>query len=648
MSAIAGILNLNHDPINPEHMEGLMNSFQKFPADKVDSWTKDHLFFGCHAQWITPESVGERLPCYDHERNLLITADAIIDNREELFEKLQINQSLRSMLPDSQLILLAYSKWKEDVPKYLVGDFAFVIWDEKQQKLFGARDFSGTRTLYFYRDTSRFAFSTLIEPLLKLPYVEKKLNEQWLAQFLVIPTLVEAADTSITVYQNIEQLPPSHSITIKNGRITISKYQSIPPDDTLKLKSDYEYEEAFREVWNKVVTEKVRSSGQVGSHLSGGLDSGSVVSFASRALRKENKRLLTFSYILEETFNDWTPGYYVADETPYIKETVNYVGNIEDHYLNFPGKSPLEEIDDFLEIMEMPYKFFENSFWLKGISEEAASKGVKVLLNGARGNHSISWGSYALNMNYYTSLMKRFRWVELNKELDNYCENFITGKSIMLPLVIKEAFPNFFKKSNNTQYEFPSFINQSFAQKTKVYEKLNHYGIDLSGGNVTGNLGEYRRNHYEQPYFWNKSGVANTNFSLRYSLWDRDPTNDLRVVRFCLSVPEEQYVKHGMIRSLIRRSTENILPEKVRMNHNKRGIQGADTIHRLSKNWKGFLDEIKKLDRNSAAAEFIDTDFLKNSISRIDEKPTPELVWKDDFKILTRSLIVNKFLEKYF
>ncbi|MBT2686219.1 asparagine synthase-related protein [Bacillus sp. ISL-37] len=648
MSAVAGILHLNQDPINPDHVEGLMNTFQKFPADKVKSWIKGNLFFGCHAQWITPEAVGEQLPFYDHERSLVITADAIIDNRDELFSELQIDRAKRRSISDSQLILLAYSRWGEAVVRHLIGDFAFIIWDEKEQKLFGTRDFSGSRTLYFYRDSTRFVFSTLIEPFFKLPYIEKKLNEQWLAQFLVIPTLVEAADTSITVYQNIEQLPPSHSITIQNGRINISKYQSIPPNETLKLKSDYEYEEAFREVLNKAVTEKVRSSGRVGSHLSGGLDSGSVVSFASRALRKENKQLLTFSYVPEENFTDWTPKYYIADETPYIKETVNHVGNIEDHYLNFHGRSPLGDINDFLEIMEMPYKFFENSFWLKGISEEAASKGVKVLLNGARGNHSISWGSYALNMKYYASLAKKLKWVKLNKELDNYCRIFSTGKSIMLPLVLKEAFPFLNQAVTTTSYEFPSFINSSFAQKTKVYEKLDQYGIDLSGGNINGNLAEYRRNHYEQPYFWNKSGVVNTKLSLRYSLWDRDPTNDLRVIRFCLSVPEEQYINHGMIRSLIRRSTKDILPERVRMNHNKRGIQGADTIHRLSRSWNGFMDEIKKLDQNSAVAEFIDTDIIKKSIAKMGENPTPELVWKDDFKILTRSLIVNKFLERSF
>ena len=118
------------------------------------------IFFGCHAQWITPESVGEQLPFYNYEKQLTITADAIIDNRDELFEKLQVDYSDRKNMADSELILLSYQKWGEEAPKYLVGDFAFMIWDEKTNA-FGARDFSGNRTLYFYRGEEKFAFVLL-------------------------------------------------------------------------------------------------------------------------------------------------------------------------------------------------------------------------------------------------------------------------------------------------------------------------------------------------------------------------------------------------------------------------------------------------------------------------------------------------------
>ena len=64
-------------------------------------------------------------------------------------------------MTDNQLILLAYIKWGEDTPKYLIGDFAFMIWDEGKQEFFGARDFSGSRTLYYYFSDQKFAFCTI-------------------------------------------------------------------------------------------------------------------------------------------------------------------------------------------------------------------------------------------------------------------------------------------------------------------------------------------------------------------------------------------------------------------------------------------------------------------------------------------------------
>ena len=119
--------------------------------------------------------------------NWHITADAIIDNRDELFERLQVHRDDRKKITDSQLILLAYEKWGEESPKFLVGDFAFMIWDEKERKMFGARDFSGLERFITYRDQNRFSFCTIIKPLLTLPYVTKKLNEQWLAEYLANP-----------------------------------------------------------------------------------------------------------------------------------------------------------------------------------------------------------------------------------------------------------------------------------------------------------------------------------------------------------------------------------------------------------------------------------------------------------------------------
>ncbi|MEH7255350.1 asparagine synthase-related protein, partial [Neobacillus niacini] len=627
----------------------LMKSLQQFPADMIKVWCRDNIFLGYHGQWITPESVGESLPYLDNEKQLVITCDAIIDNRDDLFDKLNVNKGLRTNIPDSRLILLAYEMWGEEAPKHLIGDFAFMIWDLRKRKLFGARDFSGSRTLYYFHDSNRFVFCTLIAPLLQLPYVQKKLNEQWLAEFLAIPTMVEAVDMSSTVYKNIHQVPPCHSISVVNGRVSVSKYGSVTTNEKIKFKSNDEYVEAFHEVFNKAVSSRIRTYGNVGSHLSGGLDSGTVVSFAAQALKKQNKILNTYSYIPEEDFIDWTPYYYTADERPFIKETVNYVGNIKDYYLNFRGKNSLSEVDDFLELMEMPYKFFENTFWLKGIFEEARHQGVKILLNGARGNHSISWGSWNLTINYYCTLLKKLRWMRLYKELDEYCKHFRTGKSVMIPLVARNAFPSIvgmFANKKEENYQFPLLINPLFAQKTKVFQKLQDYGLDITGGNVSArSLNDYRKGHYEQPFYWNKSGTATTKLSLRYGLWDRDPTNDLRVIRFCLALPEEQYVQGGMERSFIRRATKNILPDKVRLNQRTRGIQSADVINRMAPHWDVFIDELKEISKDTLVSELLNVSMIKKAIPKIEGGPRPEFVFADEFKILARSIIVSRFIK---
>src|SRR5689334_7446029 len=108
MSAITGIYHLNEETINVQYCRDLMGALQRYPADNIQTWYLDKIFLGCHAQWINPESVGEQLPFYDYERQCAITSDAIIDNRKELLEKLQVEPSRQKYITDSEIILLSY------------------------------------------------------------------------------------------------------------------------------------------------------------------------------------------------------------------------------------------------------------------------------------------------------------------------------------------------------------------------------------------------------------------------------------------------------------------------------------------------------------------------------------------------------------
>lgn len=645
MSAITGIYDLLGDPVVMEHGRNLMQALEKFPADDVQVWHKGNVFLGCHAQWITPESIGEQLPLYDYERQLAITADAIIDNRAELFEKLQVNYSYRKTITDSELILLAYYKWGEESPKYLVGDFAYMIWDATKQQIFGARDASGYRTLYYYRNFSRFVFCTTIEPLLSLPFVNKQLNEQWLAEYLAISGMIDTVDALTTPYKNIEQVPPAHSITITRNKLKLTRYCTLTPGERLKLKSNEEYVEAFQEVFQEAVSSRLRTHRNVGAQLSGGLDSSSVVSFAAKAMRGGNEKLHTFSYIPPKDFVDFTSRHYMADERPFIKSTVEHVGGINDHYLDFPGKDSFSEIDSCLDAMEMPYKFFENSFWLKGMFEEAHKEGIGVLLNGDRGNFTISWGDA---LYYYATLLKKLKWFRLFQELNQYSKNAGGARLGRLPVIARIGFPVI-----NQMFPIgapnilPMLINPEFAESTGIFKKLKQYGINQTGWFAESNMIEERRKLFENIFPWNAGNTLTSKLSLRYSLWKRDPTNDLRVIRFCLSVPEQQFVQNGMDRALIRRATETYLPNNVRLNQRIKGIQGTDWIHRMMPYWNSFIDELEQLRKDKYVLRFLNSKVIEAAFLKIKEGARPEYFLGHDYKILMRSLIVYRYIKKF-
>lgn len=645
MSAIAGVYGLNNQTIPPNLSIYLMESFSKFPANKSIKLENEKFFLGCHLQWITPESIHEILPYYDKNRGLAITADAIIDNREELFQILQIPKALKLGVTDSELILLAYQKWGEEAPMYLVGEYAFFIYDERNEKLFGARDFSGSRTLYYSTHSNIFAFATTIEALLSLPYMEKKLNEQWLAEFLAIAGMIDTVDASITPYLGVNQLAPSHSITVRKNKVSIRKYKSIEFNKKLKLNSDEEYIEAFQEIYQKSINSRLRTYRNVGAQLSGGLDSGSIVAFAGRQLKEESKILHTFSYIPSKDFEDFTPKNIMPDESSFIKSTVQYVGNIKDQYYSYEGRNPFSEIDDFLEIMEVPYKFFENSFWLKGMFEKAYEENVGVLLNGGRGNLTISWGSA---VEYYSLLLKKFKWLKLYKELDAYSLKVGGARLRRIPSIAKRAFPllNNLNKSYPT-YTNPTLINTNFATKTNVFYKLKEFGMDETGWFASSNVFVQRKRHFYDDFHWNASNTLAAKLSLRYSLWKRDPTNDLRVVNFCLSLPEDQYVKNGMDRALIRRATNNLLPDKIRLNQKIRGVQGADWVHRMKPVWNSFLQELSVMVEDKDSMDYLNGSNIKRAVKNISLGVNADYILNPESKILMRSLIVHRFLKTF-
>lgn len=644
MSAIAGIYGyIGKDQIF-RNGSLILDAMAEQPADQEMIWFDGDVFFGSRDQWITPESVGRANPLYDEKRRFAIVSDAIIDNRAQLLSSLGEDRARWSEISDQQLIVLAYAKWGKDVACRLIGDFAFVIWDSHSNSLYGARDFSGGRMLYYSWDEKQFSFCSMMEPLLRLPSNAITLNEQWLAQYLAITTVVDVASTDQTVYNDIRQLPPAHYFVLEKGRLLFNRYHNLEHIEPLKLKSNEEYVEAFREVFQEAVAAKLRTHLGIGAQLSGGLDSGAVVGFAARWLRADNRRLHTFSYVPVSDFIDYTSKRHMANEQPYIDKTVRHIGDIQPHYFDFRSHDSYSDINDMLHVMEMPYKFYTNSFWLKGMFHEASKRSIGILLNGGRGNLSISWGD---PIPFYARLLKQMKWFKLMKELRMRSYTIGSGRKELLTTAGKEAFP-LLRRWGGGQGASPfySMINPAFAKRTRVFDQLREYGIGESGWLASGDAYKDRENHFQELFHWNASNTLAAKLSCRYKLWKRDPTNDLRVIRFCLSLPEEQYVQQGMSRALIRRATAQILPDSVRLNETVRGIQGADWLHRLLPRWDVIMDELRQLSRDSLLLELVDGRMVEETLKELQGGVRSEDAYTKPVNAAMYLIILHRFLQK--
>lgn len=638
MSVIAGVIQFDR-PLQPsDGTADFMEAVQHFPGDGFETWENASVLLGCRSQWITPESVYERLPYWDEQSGLVITADAIIDNRGQLCEQLEIRRDRRSGITDSELILLAYLKWGPETPRYLIGDFAFVIWDASRKLLFGARDQLASRTLYYHHSSNQFSFCSVIHPLFSLAGIDKRLCEERFAEFLAIPTLLDAVDVHTTYYADVLQLPPAHAFILQEGKLTIAKYGSLMPEKSLTLSSDDEYVEAFQEIYQESIRSRLRTFKQVGVTLSGGLDSGSVSGYAARMLSKEGKSLQAYSYIPERDFIDWTPRSMFADESPYIQSIVDYVGNIKANFLDFPGISPFTEIDGWIDSLEGPYKNFENAFWVKGIHEEAAHQGVGVLLTGARGNYSISWGSA---VGYYSLLLKKLQWLQLYREVTMYGRQLGTGRKRIVRAIGQQVFP---ERAAPFQPGVPSIIQSDFARSSGVFEKLSQYDVGLRES--TYQMLREREDYFSNQAVLNMLGTISAKSSYRLGIWERDATSDVRLINYCLSIPVEQFVKNGFGRSLIRRATNNILPDKVRLNQRTRGVQGMDWVHRIIPRWQSIEEELRTLCRDEQTSRYLNLMQVKESMSKVGSAIKPEQADDPHLKILMRSLIAYRFLKR--
>lgn len=609
--AICGMINTNGESVSIVTGENMMESLKMYKLDIQKTLNKNNMFMGCGLLEITNESKNEVLPFWDKDKGLIITADASIYNKKELCCLLNIEYDKEMSITDSQIILLSYEKWNEECPKYLVGDFAFVIYDEKEEKLLCVKDHMGSRSLYYSYENNIFSFSTIIEPLKN----NKKLNQRWICDFLALKSVVHQFEPEETIYNNIYQVLPATAIIIKDNKLTKYKYWNpLINNKGLKLKSDNDYIEEFKKVFFEAVNSRIDSDKEISIMLSGGLDSTSVACVAASILKNKREKLISYTSIPMDGYNDDTSKYRFADESEYVNSLKDTIDNLEINYCKSENKDSVSDIKKFTKILEQPYKTFQNIFWVNEIMQKVEKRNSKVLLTGQYGNFSISYGDFLVHIK---TLLGRGHLCKVVKEVSE-CSKLYNQSPITTSKYIIRAFREYknTRKSLSIQDKYEnSPLKMELINKWNIDTRIekSKYGlINLKCKNI-----KELRQYFLDPVMLTQIGNIESKMSLAHGIVQRDPTKDKRVVEFCLSLPIGQFVRNGQERLLIKRAMKGILPDKIRLNSFTKGLQSADWIQRLLPKQKYICDKLEEVIKDEESRKYLDIEKLKKQLEHL-------------------------------
>jgi asparagine synthase (glutamine-hydrolysing) len=285
---------------------------------------------------------------------------------------------------DTELILAAYDHWKEKCLQQFDGMFAFAIWDEKEQELFAARDRFGEKPFYYYEDAEHFVFASEMKALWALG-IEKKTDRKMLLNFLTLGHVQNSMDKEQTFFEDIYSLPPAHYLKFCTDgfNLVIEKYWNINKEIRIDIAAADAIEK-FTELFNRSVQRRLRSDVTVGTSLSGGIDSSSIVSaileqYSTNSAQPPGEKLKSFSAVF--------PG-FEKDESKYIR-TVSDTFGIKNFQVTPTADDLVRDFEKLCYHQEEPFQS-SGIYAQYKVFELAKQQQVTVLLDGQGADETLA------------------------------------------------------------------------------------------------------------------------------------------------------------------------------------------------------------------------------------------------------------------
>jgi asparagine synthase (glutamine-hydrolysing) len=549
MSGIAGIMNLNGEPIDGDLLGRMTEFMSSRGPDAQKIWIDGNIGLGHTMLRTTFESETENQPL-TIDRKVWLTADARIDDREALIEKLQdkLGRSLtRERIPnDAELILFAYEGWGAECVKHLIGDFAFAIWDTRSQRLFCARDHFGVKPFFFAHICNTFIFSNTLNALRLEARVSDALNEIAIGDYLLFGV---NQDLSTTTFRDINRLPPGHTLTISDGSLSTNRYWTPANTGEVRFRDRRSYVERFAELLSSAIDDRIRTN-RISVSMSGGLDSTSVATIARERLRGD-PAVHAYSIVYDSLIPD-QERYYSSAAANHLGIPITHIN--ADRYSLYDEQIPgdMNQAEPFL-LSALTGQFHD-------LLRLCADYG-RVALTGWDGDAFMSEPPKT----YFVSSAKKLKLKDLARGIGWY----VWTQKRFPPVGLRTRLRRILGKRASAGF-YPEWIDEPFAKRINLRERLQECSTSpVAAAEMRPSaLQALNSKVWASLFEGYDAGATKLQLELRH------PFIDLRLVEYLLALPAVPWCVN---KHILRLTMKNRLPESV-INRPKTGLAGDPAL----------------------------------------------------------------------
>jgi asparagine synthase (glutamine-hydrolysing) len=506
-----------------------------------------NLGFGFRRLSIIDLSPKGHQPMSNEDETIWIVFNGEIYNYIEIREELKQAGYTFHSGSDTEVIIKAYQHWGENCLQRFNGMWSFALWDSKQNKLFCARDRFGVKPFNYYFDGNTFIFGSEVKQILA-NNIDKTINTDVIYKSFAIGSFLLNSDN--TYFDKIQILPHSHYLTIKDGHFSITQYYDLPVAQFEKSTLNFaDACEQYKSLFTDAIKLRMRSDVEVGSTLSGGLDSSAIVTLASNYTPRDFK---TFS-----SYFTYQPQY---DERKYIDLVVKKTNSIA-HYVSAPASDVINDLGKITWHHDYPVMGSSPvaQYYVMKLSHQ---NNVTVLLDG-QGSDELTGGYNHTFYRYYADLIRNNNLSRFTKEFIPYLKHNQKGsavsKILKTLLILGMDEKSIYKSEAKHKFNLLNLNNRSInlneIKDLKDTSKLSNFLYNLVMSTSIQTL-----LHFEDRN------------SMAHSIESRVPFLDYRFVEFAFSLPSHYKVHKNYGKYIHREALKSIVPDEILNRKDKIGF----------------------------------------------------------------------------